>query len=71
MKIKTLKTVINGNPVGSTIEVPAKDGDYLIKRGLAEVVDEPKKTTAPKKETKAPTKRKAPAKKKTETTDKK
>lgn len=71
MKIKTLKTIINGNPIGSTIEVSKKDGEYLVKKGLAEVVVEPKKTTAPKKETKAPTKRKAPAKKKTETTDKK
>lgn len=71
MKIKTIKTIINSNPIGTTIEVPKKDGEYLVKKGLAEVVVEPKKATAPKKETKAPTKRKAPAKKKTETTDKK
>ena len=68
MKIKTLKTVINGNPIGSTIEVPSKDGDYLIKKGLAEKVDEPKE---PAKKPATPTKRKAPAKKKTETDSKK
>lgn len=71
MKIKTLKTIINGNPVGTTIEVSKKDGDYLVKKGLAEEVVEPKKATTPKKETKAPTKRKSPTKKKTETPDKK
>ena len=68
MKIKTLKTIINGNPIGSTIEVSKKDGEYLVKKGLAEVVVD-LKATAPK-ETKAPTKRKALLKK-TETTDKK
>lgn len=62
MKVKTLKSVVNGNPVGSTIEVSANDGKYLIAKGLAEEVAAPKKETAKKDE---------PAKKKTSTTVKK
>lgn len=58
MKVKTLRTIINGKPVGSILDLPKGDAEYLIDKGLAEKVAE-----APKK--------KAPAKKKETTTAKK
>ena len=52
MKIKYLKIMHNANP-GEVREVTDFEANILIKTGVAETYDEPKKTTQkPKKEVK-------------------
>ncbi|AMQ66678.1 hypothetical protein FDG96_gp19 [Bacillus phage Mgbh1] len=49
MKIRTVKAVVNGNKVGSVIDLPQKEAEYLIRKGVAEKVEVEKGTSAPKK----------------------
>lgn len=59
-----MKTIVNGKPVGSTIDVPKGDAEYLISKGLAEEVKSAPKKTETKPKTKGTTKKKTETKSK-------
>lgn len=62
VKVKTVGAVVNGQPIGSTVEMTKAEAEHYAKLGYVEIVKESKpktvkKESAPKKPAKKATKK--------------